>query len=112
MRRSGIEGVVILSAGFRETGTAGRAFEEQLLAEWKKFDGMRIIGPNCLGIMAPHIRLNASFAADAPLPGHIALISQSGALCTSLLDWAGKQRTSGSRTSSQSEICSMWASAI
>jgi acetyltransferase len=88
---AGIEGVVILSAGFRETGAAGRVFEEQLLEEWRKFDGMRIIGPNCLGIMAPHIKLNASFAADAPLPGHIALISQSGALCTSLLDWAGKQ---------------------
>lgn len=88
---AGISGIVILSAGFRETGEAGRVFEEQLREEWSKFDGMRIIGPNCLGIMAPHIRLNASFAADTPLPGHIALISQSGALCTSLLDWAGKQ---------------------
>jgi len=88
---AGIDGVVILSAGFRETGAAGREFEQQLLEEWRKFDGMRIIGPNCLGILAPHMGLNASFAADAPLAGHIALISQSGALCTSLLDWAGKQ---------------------
>ena len=88
---AGILGLVILSAGFRETGETGRALEEQMRDEWRKFDGMRIIGPNCLGVIAPHVRLNASFAADAPRAGHIALVSQSGALCTSLLDWAAKQ---------------------
>jgi acetyltransferase len=88
---AGILGIVILSAGFRETGPAGHALEEQIRQEWCRFDGMRIIGPNCLGIIAPHMRLNASFAADAPQAGHIGLISQSGALCTSLLDWAAKQ---------------------
>jgi acetyltransferase len=88
---AGIAGIVILSAGFRETGAEGKALEEQLRQEWSQFDGMRIIGPNCLGIIAPHVRLNASFAADAPPAGHIGLVSQSGALCTSLLDWAVKQ---------------------
>jgi acetyltransferase len=87
---AGIMGIVILTAGFRETGSAGRQIEEQIRAESRKFDGMRIIGPNCLGVIAPHVQLNASFAADSPAPGHIALISQSGALCTSLLDWAAK----------------------
>lgn len=89
---AGIRGIIILSAGFREMGEQGRALEEQMREEWRKFDGLRIIGPNCLGIIAPHVKLNASFAADAPQSGHIALISQSGALCTSLLDWAAKQR--------------------
>lgn len=88
---AGIRGIIILSAGFREMGELGRALEEQMREEWRKFDGLRIIGPNCLGIIAPHVKLNASFAADAPQSGHIALISQSGALCTSLLDWAAKQ---------------------
>src|SRR5262249_19008023 len=88
---AGIMGVVILTAGFRETGSAGREIEEQIRAEWRKFDGMRIIGPNCLGVIAPHVQLNASFAADSPAAGQVALISQSGALCTSLLDWAAKQ---------------------
>src|SRR5262249_28086021 len=88
---AGIFGIVILSAGFRETGSAGRDLEEEIRQEWRRFEGMRIIGPNCLGIIAPHIRLNASFAADMPQPGHIGLISQSGALCTSLLDWAARQ---------------------
>jgi acetyltransferase len=88
---AGILGLVILSAGFRETGSAGHDLEEEIRREWRRFDGMRIIGPNCLGIIAPHIRLNASFAADMPQPGHIGLISQSGALCTSLLDWAARQ---------------------
>lgn len=88
---AGIMGIVILTAGFRETGSVGREIEDQIRAEWRKFDGMRIVGPNCLGVIAPHVHLNASFAADSPAPGHIALISQSGALCTSLLDWAAGQ---------------------
>ncbi|MGQ0635105.1 MAG: bifunctional acetate--CoA ligase family protein/GNAT family N-acetyltransferase [Planctomycetaceae bacterium] len=88
---AGVLGVVILSAGFREAGEQGRELELQMREEWRQFDGLRIIGPNCLGVMAPHVPLNASFAADAPQPGRIALISQSGALCTSLLDWAAQQ---------------------
>ncbi len=84
----GILGIIIISAGFRETGESGKILEDRILAEKKKFDGMRIIGPNCLGIMVPAINLNATFASALPRPGNIAFISQSGALCTSVLDWA------------------------
>lgn len=84
----GIRGIIIISAGFKETGETGKMLEDQLKREMKKFEGMRIIGPNCLGVIVPAIRLNASFAAAMPKPGNIAFISQSGALCTSVLDWA------------------------
>ncbi len=85
---AGTRGVVIISAGFREIGDEGRKLEELVRQEQRKFDGMRILGPNCLGIIVPGIHLNASFAAASPAKGHIGFISQSGALCTSVLDWA------------------------
>lgn len=85
---AGTRGIVIISAGFREIGEAGRKLEDQIRCEQRKFPGMRIVGPNCLGIMVPGINLNASFAAATPTKGHIGFISQSGALCTSVLDWA------------------------
>jgi len=85
---AGTRGIVIISAGFREIGQEGRQLEQQVLEEHAKFDGMRILGPNCLGIIVPGISLNASFAAATPKKGHIGFISQSGALCTSVLDWA------------------------
>ncbi len=85
---AGILGLVILSAGFREASKAGESLEAEVRAAAKEFDGMRIVGPNCLGIMAPHISLNASFASDSPPKGRVAFISQSGALCTAILDWA------------------------
>jgi acetyltransferase len=84
----GILGIIIMSAGFKETGESGKLLEDQIRSEMKKFDGMRIIGPNCLGIIVPGLKLNASFASAMPKPGNIAFISQSGALCTSILDWA------------------------
>jgi len=88
----GILGVVIISAGFREVGVEGIALEEQVKAEQARFDGMRIIGPNCLGIIVPRFKINLSFAnAAMPRDGSIAFISQSGALCTSVLDWALQQ---------------------
>lgn len=90
--QAGIMGIIIISAGFRETGPEGRALEEQILTEKKKFPGMRILGPNCLGVISPGLNLNASFAADMPLNGHIAFISQSGALCTSILDWSLEEK--------------------
>ncbi len=85
---AGTRGIVVISAGFREIGEAGRKLEAQVRREQAKFPGMRILGPNCLGIMVPGIHLNASFAAATPTKGHIGFISQSGALCTSVLDWA------------------------
>ena len=84
----GTRGMVIISAGFREIGAEGRKLEDLVRREQRKFDGMRILGPNCLGIIVPGINLNASFAAASPAKGHIGFISQSGALCTSVLDWA------------------------
>jgi acetyltransferase len=86
--RLGIMGVVITSAGFREVGTEGKQLEEEVRAAARRYPGLRIIGPNCLGVMVPSIRLNASFAATMAAPGRVAFISQSGALCTSVLDWA------------------------
>ena len=85
---AGTRGIVIISAGFREIGAEGRKLEALVRQEQRKFDGMRILGPNCLGIIVPGISLNASFAAASPTKGHIGFISQSGALCTSVLDWA------------------------
>ncbi len=84
----GTRGVVIISAGFREVGEEGRKLEDRIREEQARFDGMRILGPNCLGIIVPGISLNASFASATPKKGHIGFISQSGALCTSVLDWA------------------------
>ena len=89
---AGIRGLIVVSAGFKETGEAGRALEERIRAEQARFDGMRIIGPNCLGIIVPHLGLNASFAPALPRAGDIAFISQSGALCASVLDWALESR--------------------
>jgi acetyltransferase len=85
---AGIRGLIIVSAGFKETGERGRALERQICQERARFDGMRIIGPNCLGVIVPRLNLNASFAPACPRSGTIAFISQSGALCASVLDWA------------------------
>ena len=85
---AGVRGVLILSAGFRETGSAGKQLEAAVAAEASKFEGLRILGPNCLGYMAPHLGLNVSFVNDMPPQGSVAFISQSGALCSSVLDWA------------------------
>ena len=85
---AGIHGVIIMSAGFKESGEEGKALEEQAKLEKAKFPDMRIIGPNCLGILVPGLNMNVSFADGMPKKGHVAFISQSGALCTSVLDWA------------------------
>ena len=79
--------VVIISAGFKETGAEGLALEQEILSEARRH-GLRIIGPNCLGIMAPHAGLNATFATAMARPGGVAFLSQSGALCTAILDWS------------------------
>lgn len=85
---TGVDGVIIISAGFREVGSAGRILEEQVRDVAAQYPGMRIIGPNCLGLMVPGLHLNASFAAGMPPAGNVAFLSQSGALCTAVLDWA------------------------
>lgn len=87
----GIPAAVIVSAGFRECGAAGRELERRVTEEAAR-GGMRIIGPNSLGLICPHCGLNASFASTAPLSGDIAFLSQSGALCSAVLDWSRSKR--------------------
>jgi acetyltransferase len=84
---AGVKGAIIVSAGFKEIGAAGEALEQQVIAQ-ARLGGMRIIGPNCLGVMNPVLGLNATFASTIARPGNVAFISQSGALCTSILDWS------------------------
>lgn len=88
--KSGVGGLVILSAGFAEAGEEGKAMYKDILEKARRYK-MRIIGPNCLGFINPSLGINASFAADMALPGKIAFISQSGALCTGILDWSIEQ---------------------
>jgi len=85
----GVKGIVIVSAGFREIGPEGRAIEDRLVATCREA-GVRLIGPNCLGVInpLPAVRLNASFSARMPKAGNVSFISQSGALCTAVLDFA------------------------
>ena len=85
--KAGINGVIIISAGFKEIGPEGRALEEKITEIKKKYN-MRIVGPNCLGVIRPIMRLNATFISKMPKPGNIAFISQSGALGSAILDWA------------------------
>lgn len=84
---SGVRAAVILSAGFRETGPEGRDLEADVVSVARRH-GIRFIGPNCLGVMRPDIGLNATFSRGMAHPGRIALVSQSGAMCTAMLDWA------------------------
>ncbi len=83
----GVKSVIIITAGFREVGQEGRELEESII-QIARTGGIRIIGPNCLGIMVPGKKLNASFGGDLPQDGKIGYISQSGALLTSILDIA------------------------
>ncbi len=87
---AGVSGVIIISAGFKELGTEGLKLEEEILALIRGTP-LRIIGPNCLGIMNPAAHLNASFAKGMALDGNIAFMSQSGAMCTAVLDWSHSQ---------------------
>lgn len=84
---AGIKGIIIMSAGFKEIGPEGKKLEDQVKSIVSKYD-MRVIGPNCLGVIVPGQRLNISFSTGMPKQGSVAFISQSGALCTSVLDWA------------------------
>jgi acetyltransferase len=85
--QAGVKAAVILSAGFGEEGGGGARLERQVLAEARR-GAIRIIGPNCLGVMVPALRLNATFAGTMALPGGVAFLSQSGALGTAIVDWS------------------------
>lgn len=89
--QAGIPFVIIMTAGYRERGEEG-AKEEQELLQIAKKHGIRIVGPNCLGLINAHHSLNASFASGLPEPGGIAMISQSGAMEVALLDWSYEER--------------------
>lgn len=87
--QKGVKGLVVITAGFKEVGGIGVELEEGLV-DVVKSHGIPLIGPNCLGVINtnPAVSMNASFAAKMPAPGNIAFISQSGALCTAVLDFA------------------------
>jgi acetyltransferase len=85
--KAGIKSAIIVSAGFKETGPDGKALETKILEIAQRY-GLRIIGPNCIGIIRPKINLNATFVDKSPKPGNIAFLSQSGALGSAILDWA------------------------
>ncbi|MFN6535697.1 MAG: bifunctional acetate--CoA ligase family protein/GNAT family N-acetyltransferase [Nostoc sp. EkiNYC01] len=87
---AGVKGAIILSAGFKEAGAEGVALEQQILEQAHR-GKMRIIGPNCLGVMSPRTGLNATFASTMARPGNVGFISQSGALCTAILDWSFRE---------------------
>jgi acetyltransferase len=88
---AGVRGAIVISAGFKEHGEHGKELEAQILAQLGD-SGMRVIGPNCLGVMNPISGLNATFASNSMTrAGNVAFISQSGALCTAILDWAQQE---------------------
>jgi acetyltransferase len=86
----GVPAAIIISAGFRETGPEGAALEERVL-EIARRGRMRLMGPNCLGVMSPVTGLNATFAGAMANPGNVAFLSQSGALLTAILDWSFRE---------------------
>jgi len=85
--KKGCLSVVIITAGFSEAGEDGKQLEEEVIKTAKEF-GVRIIGPNCLGVMNPHSALNATFGDSMPNKGPISFVSQSGALCTSIINYS------------------------
>ncbi|HJW84938.1 MAG TPA: acetate--CoA ligase family protein, partial [Anaerolineae bacterium] len=87
---AGVKGAIVISAGFKEIGEEGAQLEQHILAQARR-GNLRIIGPNCLGVMNPHSGLNATFASGIARPGSVGFISQSGALCTAVLDWSFRE---------------------
>jgi acetyltransferase len=88
---SGVKGAIVISAGFKESGPAGLELERQVLAAARR-GGVRVVGPNCLGVMKPTNGLNATFAATMARPGNVGFLSQSGALLTAVLDWSRREK--------------------
>jgi acetyltransferase len=88
---AGVKSAIVISAGFKELGAPGEELERQIL-EHARRGGIRVIGPNCLGVMNPISGLNATFGGVMARPGNVAFISQSGALCTAVLDWSIREQ--------------------
>jgi acetyltransferase len=87
----GAKAVVVITAGFKEVGHEGAVLEKEI-ADLCKASGARLMGPNCLGLINTHHNMNASFASHMPQVGAISVVSQSGALCTAILDWAASRK--------------------
>jgi len=88
---AGVKAAVVISAGFKEVGAPGAELERRVVEEAQR-GHLRVIGPNCLGVMSPLTGLNATFARSMALPGNVGFISQSGALCTAVLDWSLREQ--------------------
>jgi acetyltransferase len=88
---AGVKAAIIISAGFKETGPEGAELERRVL-EKARAGNLRLIGPNCLGVMSPLNGMNATFAQTIALPGNVAFISQSGALLTAVLDYSLREK--------------------
>ena len=88
---AGVKSAIVISAGFKELGAPGEELEQRILAHARR-GNMPLIGPNCLGVMNPISGLNATFAGVMARPGNVAFISQSGALCTAVLDWSIREQ--------------------
>lgn len=88
--KHGVRAAIVISAGFRASDERGKALKKSMLKAARKYQ-IRLLGPNCLGLLRPAIGMNASFSKSSAARGQLALVSQSGALCTSILDWASVQ---------------------
>jgi len=88
---AGVENVVVITAGFSETGSEGADRERELVAVAEEYD-LNLVGPNSLGVMSTPVDMNATFGPESALPGTLSFMSQSGAFITAVLDWANDQR--------------------
>lgn len=95
----GLHAVIVITGGFREAGPKGKQLEEQLQSTIETYD-MRLIGPNCVGVMDAHLPLDTTFITDMPSPGAIAFVSHSGAICGGTTDWARQVGVGYSRIAS------------
>jgi len=102
--KKNVKGAIVISAGFKETGPEGAKLEKELVEKAKQY-GIRILGPNVLGMINYSSRLNATFALGEPTDGEIAFMSQSGALITAILDWATTQKIPMSKYVSVGNKC-------
>jgi len=94
--KKGVKYLIVLTAGFRESGIEGARLESKILKAVREYN-IRLVGPNCLGVIDTSCHLNATFARSMPMKGNIAFMSQSGALCTSILDWSKEEKVGFSR---------------
>jgi acetyl coenzyme A synthetase (ADP forming)-like protein len=102
----GIQWAIIVSGGFRETDRAGAELEEQIVAIAHRY-GMRLIGPNCIGLIDTHVPFNTTFIKSVPNPGEIAFVSQSGAICQAVIDWGTGMGFGFSRIASLGNQCDL-----